>query len=282
MDHQGHGGRCGGDRPNSVERDHAPTPETLVRTHLLSILTAGTLTALMSAAAVPATADPSSDAACPLPTFGPGAGYHPTVDAGSFTAHVDNDWFPLPVGTTFVYAGVKDGKKALDRVTPSTATRMIAGVRTRVVRDRLFIDGVLEERTSDYFAQDRCGNVWYFGEDTAELAPDGKVLDTEGTWHAGVDGAQPGVVMQAKPQLGRLFRQEWLAGQAEDVFRAVDLRAPVTVPHRTFPHALRTEESTALEPGVIDGKYYARGIGVVEELTVVGPTETLVLIDVEH
>jgi hypothetical protein len=236
----------------------------------------------VSAAGVATTAGHASAADCPLPTFGPGTDYHPTVDAGSFTARVDNPWFPLPVDTTLVYAGVKDGRTAVDRVTPAEATRTIDGVRTREVRDRLFVDGVLAERTSDYFAQDSCGNVWYFGEDTAELDSHGRVLNTDGTWHAGVDGAQPGVVMQAKPQLGRRFRQEWYAGQAADVFRVVGLRVPVTVPHRTFPHALRTQETTALEPGVIDGKFYARGIGEVAEFTVRGPTERLALVDVEH
>ena len=141
-------------------------------------------------------------------------------------------------------------------------------------------NGVLEERTSDYYAQDRCGNVWYFGEDTAELDRHGRVIDTEGSFHAGVDGAQPGVYMQAHPQLGRKFRQEWYRGQAEDVFYAVDLSTPVRVPFRTFHHALRTAETTALEPGVLDNKYYVRGIGEVVEVTVQGPTEKLVLVDI--
>jgi hypothetical protein len=69
-----------------------------------------------------------------------------------------------------------------------------------VVEDRLFLSGKLEERTSDYYAQDRCGNVWYFGEDTAELDSHGRVIDTWGSFHAGIDGAQPGVLMQARPQ----------------------------------------------------------------------------------
>jgi hypothetical protein len=218
---------------------------------------------------------------CPLPVFGSGAAYNPSVDPASFTAGVDNPWFPLPVGTTFVYSGVADGQKAVDRVTPTAATRLIDGVATRVVHDRLYHNGVLAERTSDYFAQDRCGNVWYFGEDTAELDSHGKVVTTDGTWHAGVAGAQPGVVMQAQPELGRPFRQEWLPGQAEDTYRVVDLCAAITVPQGSVSCALRTEEHSALEPGVIDGKYYARGIGEVEELTVKGPTERLALVEID-
>src|SRR6185312_1996778 len=117
--------------------------------------------------------------------------------------------------------GTKDGDPALDLVVPTTRTRRIDGVRTRVVEDRLYLHDVLRERTSDYYAQDRCGNVWYFGEDTAELDEHGHVVSTEGTFHAGVDGAQPGVFMQAHPQIGRRFRQEWYRGHAEDTFKVL-------------------------------------------------------------
>jgi hypothetical protein len=106
------------------------------------------------------------------------------------------------------------------------------------------------------------------------------VVDTEGTWHAGVDGAQPGVFMQAHPQLGRKFRQEWYRGQAEDVFKVTDRSAAVTVPYGSFRHALRTAEWTALEPEVLDNKYYVRGIGEVAELSVKGPRETLRLVEI--
>jgi hypothetical protein len=217
---------------------------------------------------------------CPLPKFGPGASYHPHFKAGRHTANVTNPWFPLPVGTTSVYAGTKDGESAIDIVTNSRATRVIDGVRTRVVEDRLLLSGKLEERTSDYYAQDRCGNVWYFGEDTAELDSHGRVIDTSGSFHAGIDGAQPGVFMQARPQLGRRFHQEWYAGQAEDTFKVIDLSTPITVPFGSFKHALRTEETTALEPGVVDNKYYVRGIGEVLEKSVKGGQEALVLVEV--
>jgi hypothetical protein len=217
---------------------------------------------------------------CPLPTFGPGASYHPHFKAGRHTANVTNPWFPLPVGTTSVYVGTKDGETAIDIVTNSRATRVLDGVRTRVVEDRLFLSRKLEERTSDYYAQDRCGNVWYFGEDTAELDSHGRVIDTSGSFHAGIDGAQPGVFMQARPQLGRRFRQEWYAGEAEDTFKVIDLSTPITVPFGRFQHALRTEETTALEPGVVDNKYYVRGIGEVLEKSVKGGHEALVLVEV--
>ncbi len=222
----------------------------------------------------------SAGSTCPLPTFGPGESYHPAIDAGSFTPNVDNPLFPLPVGTTLVYSGKKDGKNAIDVFAITAKTRNVDGVTTRVVEDRLILNGILEEKTADYYAQDGCGNVWYFGEDTAVLDKNGHVVDRGGSFHAGVDGAQPGVFMEAKPELDRRFRQEWYKGQAEDTFRAIDLSASVAVPFGSFDHALRTEETTALEPKVVDNKYYVPGIGEVLEKSVKGPNEVLRLIDV--
>jgi hypothetical protein len=217
---------------------------------------------------------------CALPTFGPGATYHPRTVPSRFTANVTNPWFPLRAGSTYLYAGTDGGDPAVDVVVVTRGTRLVDGVRTRVIADRLFEAGHVVERTSDYYAQDACGNVWYFGEDTAELDRRGRVTSTEGTWHAGIDGAQPGVYMQAHPQLDRRFRQEWYQGAAEDTFVARDLSTPVTVRAGAFRHALRTEETTALEPGVLDNKYYVQGIGEVEEVTVKGPQERFVLVQV--
>jgi hypothetical protein len=222
----------------------------------------------------------SAGSSCPLPTFGPGRNYHPLIEPANFSPNVTNRLFPLTPGKTLVYTGTKDGKKALDLVATTSRTRKIDGVTTRVVEDRLYLNNVLQERTSDYYAQDRCGNVWYFGEDTAELDGHGRVVSTEGSFHAGVDGAQPGVFMQAHPQVGRRFRQEWYQGHAEDVFRVISRSAPVTVPFGSFRHALRTEETTALEPDVLDNKYYVKHIGEVAELAIKGPPEGLKLVEI--
>jgi hypothetical protein len=232
----------------------------------------------LASAPVARGASSSTDEACPLPTFGPGASYHPQIDPDDFSAHVNNPWFPLPPGTTYRYVGVKDGERAVDLVTPSAKTRVVDGVTTRIVEDRLYLGGRLEERTADYYAQDE----WYFGEDTAELDAHGHVVDTSGSFHAGVDGAEPGVFMQAHPELGRRFRQEWYRGEAEDTFSAVDRQASVSVPYGHFDHALRTRETTALEPGVVDAKFYVRGVGEVVEQAVKGPEEELRLVEVEH
>jgi hypothetical protein len=232
--------------------------------------------ALLGLSASSAAAAPS----CDLPVFGPGADYHPQIKPSDFSPSVTNPLFPLKPGRTLVYTGTKDRKKARDTFSTTSRTKVIDGVTTRVVEDRLYLNNVLEERTSDYYAQDRCGNVWYFGEDTATLDRKGNVIDTEGSFHAGVDGAEPGVFMQADPEVGRWFRQEWYQGHAEDTFRVLSLSTPVTVAYGTFPDALKTEEKTALEPDVVDNKYYVNGIGEVEEVAVQGPLEKLELVEI--
>jgi len=249
-----------------------------MRTRLLTALTAAGIA--VAANAVPAAAAERAD--CPLPSYGPGASYHPAYHGEDFTADVDNPWFPLADGTSWTYTGTKDGKKAVDMVWSSAAIRTIDGVPTRVVQDRLYLDGVLEERTADYYTQDRCGNVWYFGEDTATLKPDGTVIDTAGSWRAAEHGARPGLYMLASSHVGQEFRQEWYPGQAQDVFRVVDTSAPVTVADRSYGSTLRTDEFTALEPDVLDNKYYVEGVGQVLEMAVKGPNEKLQLVSVQH
>src|SRR5512132_392903 len=237
----------------------------------------GRLTGVAALVAVAVWVVPSpagAGSSCPLPEFGPGRAYHPQIEPANFSPNVTNRLFPLTPGKTLVYTGTKDRKRALNLVATTSRTKKIDGVATRVVEDRLYLNNVLEERTSDYYAQDRCGNVWYFGEDTAELDRHGKVISTEGSFHAGVDGAQPGVFMQAHPRVGRKFRQEWYQGHAEDVFRVIDRSAAIAVPAGAFRHALRTAARTALEPEVLDNQYYVRGIGEAAALSVKGTRET--------
>ena len=188
-----------------------------------------------------------------------------------FSARVDNPWFPLTPGTIAVSYGIKDGKKAKDVVTVTHETSTIAGAPSRVVRDRTYTEGRLSERTTDYYTQDAAGNVWYFGERTAELDQNGHVTSTEGSWQAGVDGAKPGIFMPARPRVGSVYRQEYYRGHAEDHFRIIGLfRSTVSAP---IANGLLTREWTPLEPGVIDHKLYVRGIGTVVERTVRGGNE---------
>jgi len=190
-----------------------------------------------------------------------------------FTARVDNPWFPLRPGTTYVYRGVKDGEPARDVVTVTHGVRTIQGAPCAVVKDRLYLRGRLEERTTDWYSQDARGNVWYFGESTAELDAHGHVTSTEGTWQAGRDGAKPGIYMPARPTPGRTGRQEFYEGHAEDHFEVLRLDANARVPYVSSSNALLTKEWTPLEPGVVDHKLYVRGIGTVLEQTQKGGDE---------
>lgn len=190
-----------------------------------------------------------------------------------FSASVTNTWFPLRPGSVYRYRGVKDGEPSREVMIVTHKTKTIDGAPCVVVSDRLYLSGRLEERTIDWYTQDAKGNVWYFGEQTAELDANGKVKSTSGSWRAGVKGARPGIFMFAHPRPGRSARQEYLKGEAEDHFQVVSMNEPVTVPFRAFRHTMLTKEWTPVEPGVIDHKYYARGIGTVLEKTAKGPVE---------
>jgi hypothetical protein len=205
------------------------------------------------------------------------------INPSDFGPNVTNPWYPLKPGTVLRYRGVKDGKSTVDVVTVTRRTELIDGVSCRVVRDKLFETGRLAEETTDWFAQDRGGSVWYFGEATRELDRNGRTTSTEGSWRSGVQGAAPGVVMPAHPSVGAAFAQEHFPGHAEDHFKIVSLRASIKVPFGSFRrHAMLTREWTPLEPNVIDHKYYVRGIGMVEEVTAKGPRELGRLVSVSH
>jgi hypothetical protein len=225
-----------------------------------------------------ANASPGSGSATPGPAAS--AEYAVTYDPADFSATVDNPWFPLKPGTTLIYVGTKDEEPAREILTVTDQVKKIDGVPCRIIHDRLYLSGKLAESTSDYYTQDREGNVWYFGEDTAEFDEQLNVVSTEGTWHTAEAGALPGIFMSARPEIGVSHRQEYYKGYAEDFFRAVDLSASVTVPYGPFSDALRTEEWTPLEPGVLDNKYYVKGIGEVREASVKGPVEKLALAEV--
>jgi hypothetical protein len=199
-----------------------------------------------------------------------------------FSAHVDNAWFPLRAGTVYVYRGSKDGLPSRDVVTVTHATRTIAGAQCVAVRDRLYLAGRLRERTTDWYSQDARGNVWYFGESTADLDKSGHVTSTEGTWLAGRNGAKAGIYMPADPKVGSSGRQEFYRGHAEDHFRVLSLHAAVRVPYTSSTRALLTMEWTPLEPGAFDHKLYVRGIGTVLEQTVKGGSERAALVSLRR
>ena len=202
----------------------------------------------------------------------------PVPKAADFSPRIDNPWFPLLAGSTYVYRGVKDGQASREVLTVTRQVKTIDGARCAVVQDPLYLSGSLEERTTEWYSQDKQGNVWYFGENTAELAKDGHVTSTSGTWRAGVDGARPGVYMFAQPKVGQTAQQEFYKGQAQDHFRVLSLRTSVSVPYISTRKAMLTQEWTPLEPGVLDHKLYVRGIGTVLEQTVKGGDERAALV----
>jgi hypothetical protein len=195
------------------------------------------------------------------------------INPSDFVQKVDNPWFPLKPGSVYVYTGVKDARSTTDTFTVTNKTKKILGVTCTVVNDVLTSEGKQVEVTQDWYTQDKKGNVWYFGESTKELNKNGKVISTEGSWQAGVNGAQPGVFMPSNPKVGQTFRQEYLKGQAEDHFKIFSFNNLVKVPYGSFNKAMITKEWTPLEPDVIDHKYYVKGIGLVKEITVKGPEE---------
>jgi hypothetical protein len=204
-----------------------------------------------------------------------------STSGGVFTAasgRVNNPWFPLKAGTIAVYAGVKDGLSAVDVFKVTHKTQLIDGVRCVVIDDRLYLAGRLAERTTDWYAQDNAGNVWYFGEATAELNPNGTIKSTAGSFQAGKNGARQGIFMPANPRIGASGQQEFSKGNAEDHFKILSLSAHISAPGGSSRHALLTQETTPLEPGVLDHKTYVRGIGTVLEATLKGGDERLELV----
>ena len=202
------------------------------------------------------------------------------INPQDFTTKIDNPFFPLVPNTTYVYVGTKDGSATRNEFQVTRRTKLILGVTCREVRDRLYVEGVLAEDTLDWFAQDTAGNVWYFGEDTKELDANGNVISTEGSWQAGVNGAQPGVVMEADPRVGDTYQQEFSAGVAEDKATVLALNKTVNIPFGSFKDCLETEEFTPLEPGAIEHKFYARGVGFIQSVALRGGRERLELLTI--
>ncbi|HJQ43480.1 MAG TPA: hypothetical protein VJ831_10380 [Jatrophihabitantaceae bacterium] len=233
-----------------------------------AVLVASTLAVMLAAACSSSKSEPKSTGLGASRTVNPVA-----ADPANYVSEVTNQWFPLHRGQTWTYRGEKDGKPAQESVVVTSMTKTILGVACTEVSDKLYLDGKLEETTKDWYAQDKQGNVWYFGEDTAELNPDGSVKTREGTWTAGVDGAKAGIYITAQPQFGVDYLQEYYKGQAEDHFVAKRTGVSVTVPGGTFS-TLETQEYTPLEPDVIDHKYYAPGVGVVKEASSSGDERT--------
>jgi hypothetical protein len=190
------------------------------------------------------------------------------LDPAEFTTRIDNPYWPMTPGARWVYRS--EDERVV--VTVLDRTRRLAnGIEARVVHDRVTEGGAVVEDTYDWYAQDRDGSVWYLGEETKEYE-DGKVVSTKGSWEAGVEGAEPGIVMKADPRVGDTYRQEHYPGEAEDAARILSLDEQAEVPFGHFRAVLMTKDYTPLEPKVLEYKLYAKGVGPVLVLTASGGT----------
>jgi hypothetical protein len=190
------------------------------------------------------------------------------LDAGDFVARIDNPYWPMAPGSTWVYG--EGGRRV--SVTVTDKTKEILGIRATVVHDVVSEDGEVVEDTYDWYGQDKDGNLWYLGEDTKEFE-NGKVKSTEGSWEAGVDGAEAGVLLPGEPEVGMSYRQEYYKGEAEDAGEILSLDERVEVTFGRFDHVLETKDYTPLEPSLIEHKFYAKGVGPVLAVTVSGGSD---------
>ena len=193
---------------------------------------------------------------------------------------IDNPFFPLEPGTTFIYRGESEGAPTRDVMNVTSETKEILGVTATVVYHLSYEDGVLIEETFDWFAQDKDGNVWYLGEDTKELDENGNVISTEGSWEAGVDGAEAGIIMLADPKKGDKYAQENAPDIAEDMAQVIGFEDNVCVQYGCFDNVLVTKEWSPLERGVVEYKYYAEGVGFIYGEMIKGGEETTELVRV--
>jgi hypothetical protein len=191
------------------------------------------------------------------------------LDPADFTTNIDNPYWPMRPGSHWVYREVENGETQRVDVTVTNQSKTLAGIEARVVHDRVSRYGETLEDTYDWYAQDSAGNLWYLGEDTAEYE-NGKLKTKEGTWAAGVDGAEPGVVVPAHPKQGMTYREEYYAGHAEDGAEVLGVTSQVQVPFGRFQNAMLTRNFSTIEPTVEEMKLYAKGVGPVMELLISG------------
>jgi hypothetical protein len=206
---------------------------------------------------------------------------NPEFDPDNFVSGITNRHLMLTPGTTFHYRSETPDGLELNDVSVTRDIKQILGVDATVVHDQVFVDGELTEDTFDWYAQDRDGNVWYLGEDTKELE-NGEVVSTEGSWEAGVGDNRPGIIMLAHPKTGLFYHQEIAPDVAEDVARVLSLKAKVDVPYGTFDGCLRTLESSLVELGVHEHKFYCPGVGLALEVHPKEHHTRVELTDISH
>jgi hypothetical protein len=226
---------------------------------------------------------PSRTAASPsASTLAPLHGrYAPSIDPADFVATIDNPYLPFKPGTGFHYKGVRGRTAQTDDEVVTHQTKRILGVKCTVVKDTVSEHGRVVERTFDWYAQDKRGNVWYMGELSLERQH-GRLAKASDSWESGVKGAKPGILMPGHPRPGDAYRQEYYPpGEALDEARVLKQSGSGKVPYGAFKDALVTSERSPLEPQT-EEKYYVSGVGEVEERVVKGHHEEFQLVSVTH
>ena len=203
------------------------------------------------------------------------------LDPADFSARIDHPYWPMRVGTVWHYVEHSGGDVQRVTVRVTRRTRLVDGIRARVVHDVVRQEGAVVEDTHDWYAQDSGGSVWYLGEDTAEYE-DGSLVSTEGSWEHGVDGAQAGVLLPARPVVGCRYREESKPGEAEDRALILARSESITTPTGHYRQVLHTANTTPLEPDVLENKLYARGVGPVVEIDLSPAWSRSVLVRVTH
>ncbi len=186
--------------------------------------------------------------------------YNPEIKPENFVTEVTNPYFSLPIGKKWIYEGTDEGENERIQVEVTDREKFVMGIKMTVVRDRVWVDGKLEEDTFDWFAQDKDGNVWYFGE-WVENYDDGKIINYSGSWEAGIDGGKPGIIMKANPKVGDSYRQEFLKGKAEDMGEVVNINQEVVTKFATFKNCLQIKDWSLLETYIAEYKFFSKEVG---------------------
>ena len=206
--------------------------------------------------------------------------YNPEINPADFSTKIDNKYLTFTPGATYVYEGEVEEGIERTKVYVTNNIKKVMGVDVIEVRDRVFLNDELIEDTKDWYAQDKYGNVWYFGEDSKEII-DGKISSTKGSWVAGYYGANPGIVMKANPQVGDIYRQEYYPGEAEDMGEVVALGVTIKVKYGSFSNCLQTKDWNPLEPGNEEYKYYCPEVSGLVYETGIENMEFAQLVDIQ-
>jgi hypothetical protein len=264
-----------------------PTSQTAV-SQSASQATVPTGTATISTPSVvtvgapPTAAAPATVTPIPSKTPKPTATqkYAPSIKSANYAKTIDNPYFPLTPGTTYLFNGTKDKSQLINEVVVTKKTRKIMGVTCVEVDSTVTVDDNLAEKTIGWYSQDKQGNVWFFGEDAKQYSTSGKVTGTAGTFLAGSNSALPGIVMQANPTTDLSYRQDSYKGHAEDMAQVLSLTESVNVTYGSYDNVLMTKEWSPLDAKVVENKWYAKGVGLVMSKTVQGGNEEMQLTSV--